>query len=77
MTPRKLIVVAGAGAYPRLIVEGAKAAGVETVDVLAVRGSTDRATMRAGDHVHVEGVGRTLSGVKWVAENGYDGAILA
>ena len=33
MTPRKLIVVAGAGAYPRLIVEGAKAAGVETVDV--------------------------------------------
>ena len=77
MTPRKLIVVAGAGAYPRLIVEGAKAAGVEKVDVLAVRGSTDRATMRAGDYVHVEGVGRTLSGVKWVAENGYDGAILA
>ena len=77
MTPRKLIVVAGAGSYPRLIVEGAKAAGVETVDVLAVRGSTDRATMRAGDHVHVEGVGRTLSGVKWAAENGYDGAILA
>ena len=77
MTPRKLIVVAGAGSYPRLIVEGAKAAGVEKVDVLAVRGSTDRATMRAGDHVHVEGVGRTLSGVKWVAENGYDGAIMA
>ena len=77
MTPRKLIVVAGAGSYPRLIVEGAKAASVEKVDVLAVRGSTDRATMRAGDHVHVEGVGRTLSGVKWVAENGYDGAIMA
>ena len=77
MTPRRLIVIAGAGSYPRLIVEGAKAAGVETVDVLAVRGSAARATARAGDHVHVEGVGRTLTGVKWVAEHGYDGAILA
>lgn len=77
MTPRRIIVVAGEGVYPRLIVEGAKAAGVETVDVLAVRGSTDRATARAGDHVHVEGVGRALAGVKWIAENGYDGVILA
>ena len=77
MTPRRIIVIAGAGSYPRLIVEGAKAAGVETVDVLAVRGSADRATARAGDHVHVEGIGRTLTGVKWVAEHGYDGAVLA
>ncbi len=77
MTPKRIIVIAGAGSYPRLIVEGAKAAGVETVDVLAVRGSADRATSRAGDHVHVEGIGRTLTGVKWVAANGYEGAILA
>jgi len=77
MTPKRLIVVAGSGAYPRLVVEGAKAAGVETVDVLAVRGSADRATVRAGDNVHFEGVGRTMAGVRWVAENGYDGAILA
>ena len=36
MTPRRIIVIAGAGSYPRLVVEGAKAAGVETVDVLAL-----------------------------------------
>ena len=40
--PDKIIVVAGAGQYPRLVVEGARAAGVKRVDVLAVRGSTDR-----------------------------------
>lgn len=77
MTPKRIIVIAGSGSYPRLIVEGAKAAGVETVDVLAVRGSAERATVRAGDHVHFEGIGRTFSGVKWVAENGYEAAILA
>jgi hypothetical protein len=37
---KKLIVVAGGGIYPRMVVEGAKRAGVEKVDVLAVRGST-------------------------------------
>ena len=77
MTPKRIIVIAGSGSYPRLMVEGAKAAGVETVDVLAVRGSAERATAKAGDHVHVEGIGRAITGVKWVAENGYEGAILA
>ena len=77
MTPQKIIVISGAGSYPRLVVEGAKRAGVPEVHVLAVRGSAERATARAADFVHVEGVGHTLAGVKWVAENGYDGAILA
>ena len=77
MTPRKLLVVAGAGAYPRLVAQGAKAAGVPRVDILAVRGSAERATVRAGDHVHYEGIGRALAGAKWAAENGYDCAILA
>ena len=77
MTPQKIIVISGAGSYPRLVVEGAKRAGVPEVHVLAVRGSAERATARAADFVHVEGVGHTLAGVKWVAANGYDGAILA
>ena len=51
-TPRNMIVITGAGAYPRLVVEGAHAAGVARVDVLAVRGSTERATCRAADYVH-------------------------
>jgi DUF1009 family protein len=73
----KLIVIAGAGSYPRLVAEGARRAGVERVDVLAVRGSTERATLNAADKVHTIGIGEVASGIDWVAGEGYDGAILA
>ena len=72
-----MIVIAGAGVYPELVVRGAKAAGVERVDVLAVRGSTSRATMRAADNVYVKGLGEILSSIRFVAGQGYDGAVLA
>lgn len=77
MNPQKIIVIAGAGNYPRFVVEGAKRAGVPKVHVLAVRGSADRATARAGDFTYVEGIGHAIQGVEWVAAHGYDGAILA
>ena len=72
-----MIVIAGAGVYPELVVRGAKAAGVPKVDVLAVRGSTSRATMRAADHVHPIGIGEIAEGVRWVGAQGYGGAVLA
>ena len=74
---RRLCIVAGSGLYPELLVRGAHDAGVPCVDVLAVRGSASRATMRAADHVQTWGLGEVVSGVRWVAEHGYDGAILA
>ncbi len=76
-TPEKIIVVSGAGSYPRYIVEGARAAGVKRVDVLAVRGSTARATRNAADFVHEIGIGEIASGIDWMSRQGYDGAILA
>ena len=72
-----MIVIAGAGIYPELVVRGAKANGVSKVDVLAVRGSTSRATMRAADDVHVIGIGEIAAGIRWIAAQGYDGAVLA
>ena len=74
---KSLIVIAGAGIYPELVVRGAKAAGVARVDVLAVRGSATWATRRAGDSVKVFGIGETIAGIRWIAGQGYDGAILA
>ena len=74
---KKLIVIAGAGEYPRLLVEGAKRAGVETVDVMAVKGSCERATARAADHVFPFAVGESEVAIRWTAEHGYDGAVLA
>jgi DUF1009 family protein len=47
------------------------------VDVLAVRGSTIRATKCAADKVHEIGIGEIAAGIRWVAAQGYDGAILA
>lgn len=74
---KKLIVIAGGGKYPELVVRGAKAAGVLKVDVLSVRGSTERATKRAADAVHEIGIGEIAAGIRWIALQGYDGAILA
>ena len=73
----KLLVVAGAGSYPRLVVEGAKRAGVGQVDVLAVKGSCVRATRRAADHVVAFAAGETDKAIAWTAGQGYDGVILA
>ncbi len=72
-----LLVIAGAGLYPELLVRGARRAGVPRVDVLAVRGSTGRGTVRAADSVHTIGIGEIAAGMRWVAAQGYDGAVLA
>ena len=72
-----LLVIAGAGEYPRLLVEGARRAGVATVDVLAVKGSCERATARAADHVFPFAVGQCDEAIRWAAGQGYDGAVLA
>ena len=73
----KLLVAAGGGSYPRLVVEGAKRAGVARVDVLAIKGSCVRATRAAADHVISFAVGECDLAAKWAGEQGYDGAILA
>ena len=73
----KLIIVAGTGSYPRLLVEGARKAGVRQVDVLAIRGTTDRATCRAAHHVHRISLAQIAAGIRWCGEEKYDGVILA
>ncbi|MBP5285947.1 MAG: UDP-2,3-diacylglucosamine diphosphatase LpxI [Kiritimatiellae bacterium] len=73
----RIVVVSGGGEYPLTIVKGAKRAGVERVDVLAVRGSTGRATRAAADGVKTFGIGEIATGIKWIADQNYDGAIFA
>lgn len=73
----RLLVVAGAGSYPRLVVEGAKRAGVSRVDVMSVRGSTDSATVRAADGEHRVALGTLDEAVRWAGAQGYDGLVMA
>lgn len=73
----KLIVIAGSGSYPRLLVEGAKRAGVKRMDVVAIKGSTDRATWKAADNVYWITLGDIAEGIRWCGGAGYQGAFLA
>ena len=73
----RLLVVAGAGSYPRFVVEGAKRAGVAQVDVLSVKGSCERATRKAADGVVTFAAGECDRAIEWAAEKGYDGVIMA
>lgn len=73
----KLLVVAGAGTYPALVVKGAKKAGIDRVDVIAIKGSASRAVCRAADCVHAITLGQITAGIRWAGAEGYDGAILA
>ena len=73
----KLLVISGAGEYPKFVIEGAKRAGVSRVDVLAVKGSCQRATARLGDNVYPFAAGESDKAVEWAAAEGYDGAVLA
>ena len=75
--PEKLVVIAGSGKYPRLMIEGAKKAGVKVMDCVAVKGSTSRATVKAADHVHWITLGGIAEGIRWCGANGYEGAFLA
>ncbi len=77
MVHRKIIVAAGAGAYPRLLVEGAKRAGVANVTVVAIRGSTERATLAAADDVHWVTLGQIAEGIRWIGRQNADGLMLA
>ena len=74
---RKLVVIAGSGSYPKLIVEGAKKAGVEQVDVVSVAGSTWRATCNAADNVIRFTLGTIADAIRKIGTMGYDGGILA
>ena len=74
---KKLLVIAGAGEYPRLVIEGAKRAGVERVDAVAIKGSTPRSTVAAADGVRRVSLRETAETVRWAGRGGYDGAILA
>jgi len=73
----RLLVIAGAGDCPRLTIAGARKAGVKTVDVVAVKGSCERATRRMADHAEPFAAGECDLSMTWAAKRGYDGAILS
>ncbi len=49
--PEKLVIIAGRGAYPRLLAESARAQGVRHIAAVAFKGETDRAINSFADDV--------------------------
>ena len=71
-----MLIAAGAGSYPRLLMEGARRAGVARVDVAAVKGSTARAVVRMADGVRSFALGAIDEAVRWIGAQGYDGVVM-
>ena len=57
-TPESLFLIAGAGRYPSLLIDGARAAGVRRIVAAAFVGETLEATAAAADEVHWMRVGQ-------------------
>ena len=75
--PDDLLVMAGAGALPRLVVEGAHRAGVPRVGVLGVKGAVEGATLRAADWRGTISLGSTAKFREAVRAAGFRHVILA
>ena len=77
MDSNDLIILAGKGQYPRLLAEGARAAGVKRLAVLAIRGQTERALARSADLTATFGIGETGKMRDWVLSTGIHQIVMA
>ncbi len=76
-TPESLLIIAGWGDFPRLVAEGAHAAGVKRVSILGFKGSTLRSTCRAADDFKMIPFGNLDLVRKSIAESNCKKVVLA
>ncbi|HQL51640.1 MAG TPA: UDP-2,3-diacylglucosamine diphosphatase LpxI, partial [Kiritimatiellia bacterium] len=74
---RHLLIVAGDGTYPACLADGARKAGVPRITMLALRGSTDRATAARADTCTWFGVGEIQRIFEWAARMGFSHGVMA
>ena len=75
--PEKLGIIAGRGAYPLLLAEGARKQGVRQVVAVAFRGETDPAIAKAADHVVWLHVGQLEAMLEAFRKHGIAQAVMA
>ncbi len=75
--PESVIILAGRGTYPMCVAEGARAAGVKRIAVIALRGITAHPLRRFADVCKVFGVGELQSGLDWIIQSGIHHIVLA
>ena len=72
-----LLIIAGKGRYPRLLLDGARKAGVGRIGVLAFRGQTSRSLCAAADFSARFGVGEVGRMKDWILSTGVKNVVLA
>jgi len=75
--PEKLGIIAGRGAYPRLLAEGARKQGVRQIVAVAFRGETDPVIEKAADHVVWLHVGQLEAMLEAFRKHGIAQAVMA
>jgi len=75
--PEKLGIIAGRGAYPRLLAEGARKQGVRQVVAVAFRGETDHRIEKAADQVVWLHVGQLEAMLEAFRQRGIAQAVMA
>lgn len=76
-TPERLAVIAGQGAYPRLLMESARAQGVRHIELVAFRGETSRALMRLANRTQWVTVGQLAAFLDALRQTGCTTAVMA
>lgn len=68
--PEQLLIVAGSGSYPQLLLSGARKAGVKRIILLALRGMASRRLAAQADTVAWFGVGDLERSMTWAVNSG-------
>ena len=68
--PEQLLIVAGSGTYPQVLLDGARKAGVRRIAMIAVRGMTSRSLAAQADDVCWCGVGEVGRFLDWAQQCG-------
>lgn len=68
MVPKQLLIFAGRGEYPQYVLDGARAAGVEEIVILGVRGMTSKKLLKQADRWKIFGIGELEGALRWIEE---------
>jgi len=74
---KHFLILAGRGSYPFEMARGARAAGVEKISILALRGAAARGVKALADDVEWMGVGELERGLAWARARGGASMVLA
>ncbi len=72
----KMLIIAGSGSYPESMIRGARAAGVEHISVLAIRGMTSRKLHPLVNEMFWAGLGEGRRYLQWIQTQGFTYGIM-